>query len=185
MLQVGAGCTLFWCAVHITQPCSSHAIPCLPGPLSGNNSCGQLGTGDHIARNRFTCIRSLQNMDVVALQAGDHASGAICQDGCVFVWGRNDLNQLGLGETCHRDSRAPVLLPNVKAVHPDRTLRKNKRTAPRMRPALPALPPAGKGIANNRLASWLRRASGPGPTPKAMPTTPLSLTTTAHSVARA
>jgi hypothetical protein len=45
---------------------------------------------------------------------------------------RNDHGQLGLGDT--RSRWVPNVLPGFRAVHPDRTLRKNKRALPRMRP---------------------------------------------------
>lgn len=45
---------------------------------------------------------------------------------------RNDHGQLGLGDT--RSRWLPAELKGFRAVHPDRTLRKNKRSLPRMRP---------------------------------------------------
>lgn len=42
-----------------------------------------------------------------------------------------------------------------QAVHPDKTLRKSKRTAPRMRPSVPMPPAPPKTTQTNKLASWL------------------------------
>jgi hypothetical protein len=49
------------------------------------------------------------------------------------------------------------LLPLVhkQAVHPDKTLRKSKRTAPRMRPSVPLPPAPPKTTQTNKLAGWL------------------------------
>jgi alpha-tubulin suppressor-like RCC1 family protein len=54
--------------------------------------------------------------DVVALQAGGSSSAAICADGRLFVWGRNDHGALGIG---HDSSKwAPTHVPGFIAVHP-------------------------------------------------------------------
>jgi len=68
----------------------------------------------------------------VTLQTGDYNSGAISADGTVYMWGRNDHGQLGLGD--ERSRWVPTPLSGFRAVHPDRTLRKSKRSLPRMRP---------------------------------------------------
>jgi hypothetical protein len=43
----------------------------------------------------------------------------------------------------------------MQAVHPDKTLRKSKRTAPRMRPSVPLPPAPPKTAQTNKLAGWL------------------------------
>ncbi|KAF8068311.1 UVR8 [Scenedesmus sp. PABB004] len=115
---------------------------------AGANVFGQLGLGHQVAAARFAPVPKLRDAQVVALQAGNHSSGAVCEDGTVFLWGRNDRGQLGLGGNTGR--WAPARLAGFKAVHPDKTLRKSKRTAPRMRPAAPAVPPAASAP-NNRI----------------------------------
>ena len=102
-------------------------IPC----AAGANSFGQLGQGDQAARARFCPVGCLRGADIVTLQAGDHNSAAIAHDGTMYLWGRNDCGQLGLGHD--RSPWRPERLRGFKAVHPDRTLRKNKRSLPRMR----------------------------------------------------
>lgn len=37
-------------------------------------------------------------LEIVALQAGDHTSAAVVESGDVYMWGRNDNHQLGLGD---------------------------------------------------------------------------------------
>ncbi|GBF91109.1 ultraviolet-B receptor-like [Raphidocelis subcapitata] len=123
-------------------------VPC----VTGANSFGQLGLGDQIKRWRFTPIRALARADISTLQCGDYNSGAIGGDGCVYLWGRNDHGQLGLGDT--RSRWVPTVLHGFTAVHPDRTLRKNKRSLPRMRP-IAAEEPAGGG-AEARISDALR-----------------------------
>lgn len=113
--------------------------------LTGENTFGELGQGDQVKRSFFVPVMSLVNAEIVTLQCGDHNCGAIGQDGSVYVWGRNDHGQLGLGD--ERSRWLPTQLPGFKAVHPDRTLRKNKRSLPRMRPIsedpAPEAPQAG------------------------------------------
>eukprot|EP00878_Enallax_costatus_P034396 GHUV01038130.1.p1 GENE.GHUV01038130.1~~GHUV01038130.1.p1 ORF type:complete len:576 (+),score=117.41 GHUV01038130.1:80-1807(+) len=65
---------------------------------TGNNTFGQLGNGDLLPLRSFKPIRSLVPLNVVALQAGDHSSAAMTENGDVFLWGRNDNHQLGLGD---------------------------------------------------------------------------------------
>lgn len=101
---------------------------------AGYNYFGQLGLGHTKEQHTLQAIPAVR--DPVALVAGDHNSGAISGDGTVFVWGRNDWGQLGLDDT--RGRWQPEALFGYKAVHPDRTLRKSKRSAPRMRAIAPA-----------------------------------------------
>lgn len=65
---------------------------------TGNNTFGQLGHGNQKCLESFRPIRSLLGRGVSALQAADHSSAAICDTGDVFMWGRNDHCQLGLGD---------------------------------------------------------------------------------------
>lgn len=69
---------------------------------------GQLGLGNWQPVNTMMPIPSLQSKDIVALQAGDFSSAAICDSGNVYLWGRNDCDQLGMGDNMSRSS--PVLL---------------------------------------------------------------------------
>lgn len=106
ILTHGAG-TCMLLVVHGCHPCT----PC----TAGNNYWGQLGVGSQRPSDRFVPIMRLP-ANVVALQAGGSASGAICEDGTVFMWGRNDHGMLGLG---HNISQwAPVRLDDFIAVHP-------------------------------------------------------------------
>jgi alpha-tubulin suppressor-like RCC1 family protein len=82
---------------------------------AGANVWGQLGTGNQTPSNRFVLVKGLP-ADVVALQAGGSSSGAICESGSVYVWGRNDWGMLGLGNTTSKWS--PVLVKGMVAVHP-------------------------------------------------------------------
>lgn len=97
---------------------------------AGCNSHGQLGQGDRVDRLVFTPTIKVSN--VVAVQAGDEHSAAITASGDLYLWGRGDSGQLGMG-----DSRAkwkPTLLRDFVVVHPDKTLRRNKRNQPFVRP---------------------------------------------------
>lgn len=59
-------------------------LPCQPGA----NSFGQLGLGHQQRLLRFAPITCLIDKDITTLQAGDFNSGAISEEGTVYVWGR-------------------------------------------------------------------------------------------------
>jgi alpha-tubulin suppressor-like RCC1 family protein len=80
--------------------------------VAGNNVFGQLGLGNWQKVNTMMPIPRLQSKDVTALQAGDFSSAAICDSGDVYLWGRNDCDQLGLGDDMSRCS--PTLLKGFK-----------------------------------------------------------------------
>ncbi len=69
----------------------------------------------------------LQKKRVVCVTAGDWHNAAICQDGALYLWGRGDCGQLGHGDDKNRWE--PKLLQGFRVVHPDRTLRRNRRPA--------------------------------------------------------
>ena len=48
------------------------------------------------------------------------------------MWGRGDSGQLGLGD--ERARLRPTLMKAFKVIHPDKTLRRNKRSQPYTRP---------------------------------------------------
>lgn len=64
---------------------------------------------------------------VVCVSAGDWHNAAIGQDGSLFTWGRGDCGQLGHGDD--RNRWQPKQLESFTVVHPDRTLRRNRRPA--------------------------------------------------------
>ncbi len=81
---------------------------------TGCNSHGQLGLGDRSSRPAFTHVPRLGN--VVAVQAGDEHTAVVTAEGDLFVWGRGDSGQLGLGDC--RAKCKPTLLKDFKVVHP-------------------------------------------------------------------
>ena len=102
----------------------------LPLP-AGINTWGQLGLGDRLTRARFN--PTLPIAHVTAVQAGDEHSAAVTEDGDLFLWGRGDSGQLGLGDA--RARWRPTLLKGFQVVHPDKTLRRSRRNQPYVRPA--------------------------------------------------
>ncbi|KAG1671551.1 hypothetical protein FOA52_011273 [Chlamydomonas sp. UWO 241] len=118
---------------------------------AGRNTWGQLGVGDCLPRCRFS--PTLPVPRVSAVQAGDDHSVAVTEDGHLLVWGRGDSGQLGLGDTLGR--RWPTPVPGVSVVHPDKTLRRNKRTTPVTRPA------AGSPAAHARAGRHPTRTATP------------------------
>jgi E3 ubiquitin-protein ligase HERC3 len=120
---------------------------------SGDNSYGQLGVGDRKDRNRFTSIKVFSGGSnsgstilgggsskstttttptptiiprIVCITAGDWHNAAVAADGRLYLWGRGDCGQLG-----HDDDKSrwqPKLLEGgYGVVHPDRTLRRNRK----------------------------------------------------------
>ena len=61
---------------------------------------GKLGLGDDRSNKRVpTQVRGeLQNKAVVQVAAGDGHSICVASDGSVYLWGRNDQGQLGVGD---------------------------------------------------------------------------------------
>ena len=59
------------------------------------------------------------------MSTGDWHNAAITHDGHVYVWGRGDCGQLGLGDD--RNRWAPRQLSGYTVIHPDRTLRRNRK----------------------------------------------------------
>lgn len=91
----------------------------------GGNSYGELGLNDRVERHRFHPIPALTGKQVVCVSVGDWHNAAICKDGQLYVWGRGDCGQLGLGDDRNRWS--PKLLKGFTIIHPDRTLRRNRK----------------------------------------------------------
>jgi alpha-tubulin suppressor-like RCC1 family protein len=92
---------------------------------SGDNSYGQLGLGHREGRCRFESVAPLVARRVVCICAGDWHNAAITHDGALWLWGRGDCGQLGQGDD--RNRWAPILLAGFSVVHPDRTLRRNRK----------------------------------------------------------
>ncbi|RLN96816.1 hypothetical protein BBJ28_00012064 [Nothophytophthora sp. Chile5] len=65
----------------------------------GQNSYGELGHGDTIARKSFERIESLQQKDIAQVGAGNEHTIALTADGKVLTCGYNDNGQCGQGGT--------------------------------------------------------------------------------------
>lgn len=68
----------------------------------GYNNHGQLGTGNKVTYLRpvpVPAAGALAGKQVVAIAAGSFQSFALCSDGTVAAWGRNDAGELGDGTT--------------------------------------------------------------------------------------
>jgi alpha-tubulin suppressor-like RCC1 family protein len=74
----------------------------------GQNNNGQLGLGDTTNRSSPVQVGALTNwLNVAAGAYGNHAV-AIKTDGTLWTWGKNNNNQLGLGDTTSRSSPVQV-----------------------------------------------------------------------------
>ncbi|KAB0798647.1 hypothetical protein PPYR_09640 [Photinus pyralis] len=83
----------------------------------GNVTYGQLGIGDGIKRERPIIITKLSNIGVrkVSVQ-GSHA-GALTLDGRIYLWGRNDYNQVTIDSSVDQSS------PRLFATNPEERFR--------------------------------------------------------------
>nr|QMP83643.1 MAG: hypothetical protein [Caudoviricetes sp.] len=73
----------------------------------GRNTWGQLGLGNLTHRSSPVQVGFLTNWSLVA-SGGYQQSFAIKTDGTLWSWGRNEVGQLGLGDTTHRSSPVQV-----------------------------------------------------------------------------
>ena len=82
----------------------------------GDNTYGQLGTGDVVTRwNPFLCCEN-----VISASAGERHTVCICAGGQVFVWGSNHCYQTGHTDGIHRViPRAIHTLRGIEAVKID------------------------------------------------------------------
>ncbi|MBE7020835.1 MAG: hypothetical protein E7411_05330 [Ruminococcaceae bacterium] len=73
---------------------------------SGQNTYGQLGTGNNDDSDKFALVSALGNYKVTDISANGYQSYAVTVDNKVFAWGRNQYDQLGDGTS--EDSSLPV-----------------------------------------------------------------------------
>jgi alpha-tubulin suppressor-like RCC1 family protein len=64
----------------------------------GDNSYGQLGTGDTTLRDRPTQVQGIGEREITAIAAGWESSFALDADGTVWSWGWGGWNILGNGK---------------------------------------------------------------------------------------
>ncbi len=82
-------------AYHTCALISNGTVTCW-----GDNSNGQLGTGDNTYRNVPVAVTggALANKTVTHITAGAYHTCALISDGTVTCWGYNDFGQLGTGD---------------------------------------------------------------------------------------
>ena len=64
----------------------------------GLNNYGQLGIGHRENTAMPTLVRKLQGVELAQVGGGEHHSFALTKDGEVYLWGRNDEGQGGIGD---------------------------------------------------------------------------------------
>jgi alpha-tubulin suppressor-like RCC1 family protein len=91
---------------------------------TGDNASGVLGLGDTTDRNVFTLVSSLDGVaNIVAASTGGNDDGgygtsrAIDDNGGLWTWGRNNLYQLGHGDTKDRYIPTKVTLGSITDVN--------------------------------------------------------------------
>ncbi|MDZ7815309.1 MAG: hypothetical protein U5N86_04660 [Planctomycetota bacterium] len=91
--------------ISITAGSDHSLVLCSDGSVYawGDNNSGQLGLGDELDRDFPTLVSTLSDKDVISLAGGFAHSLALCSDGSVYTWGKNDDGQLGLGDDVDRD----------------------------------------------------------------------------------
>jgi alpha-tubulin suppressor-like RCC1 family protein len=122
----------------------------------GDNSYGQLGHGDLVTRREFATINALTNKKIMCVSSGDFHVAAIDESGKLYTWGRGDCGQLGHGDDKSRWT--PKLLEDFSVVHPDRTLRRNRKKVPKplilSGSELEQMPEVGRRPNNPYRPSW-------------------------------
>ncbi|MBS0658888.1 MAG: choice-of-anchor D domain-containing protein [Verrucomicrobia bacterium] len=92
-------------------------VPCTDGTLVawGYNAYGQLGDGTTTERHTAVVVpiagTALAGRSIAAMAAGAFHSLALCTDGTLAAWGRNDSGQLGDGTTTQRNAPVAVTAP--------------------------------------------------------------------------
>ncbi|GIW38397.1 MAG: hypothetical protein KatS3mg074_795 [Meiothermus sp.] len=86
----------------------------------GRDDFGQLGDGPTDSSSTNSTINLVtpslpSNAKVVAVEAGRYYSLALLSDGTVYAWGRNDVGQLGIGNTTS-PQEAPVQISGLTDV---------------------------------------------------------------------
>jgi alpha-tubulin suppressor-like RCC1 family protein len=91
---------------------TSQSVPITVGTLWswGENNYGQLGLCDNDSRISLTQITDPSESWVMMTSGGYHALG-LANNGNLHTWGRNDLGQLGLGDTLDRNIPCPLGSP--------------------------------------------------------------------------
>ncbi|NDD97506.1 MAG: hypothetical protein EBZ93_08405, partial [Actinobacteria bacterium] len=91
----------------------------------GYNSDGELGIGDAIEKglgagqmgDNLVAVNLGTGRTAVAISAGEYHTCAILNGGDVKCWGRNDLGQLGLGDTNNRGDGSGEMGDNLPVVN--------------------------------------------------------------------
>jgi len=83
---------------------------------TGSNAYGQLGLGDSRRRFAFERVEGLRGARLATVAVGEDHTGAVAEDGRLFLWGRGDWGQLGTGDA--RSHWAPRLVRGVSVAPP-------------------------------------------------------------------
>ncbi len=85
----------------------------------GGNTLGQLGSGKSGKFSVATAPQKVGGLDnVVAIRSGDYHVLALCADGSVWAWGKNQQGQLGNGDRTPHDRPSRVAgLPKIHLIN--------------------------------------------------------------------
>jgi len=92
----GATCRVVHAAAGGSHSCVLTA--CGAVMTTGENAYGQLGHGDTKRRYAFTRVESLRGTRMSTVATGEDHTGAVGENGRLYLWGRGDLGQLGTGD---------------------------------------------------------------------------------------
>eukprot|EP01084_Bolivina_argentea_P077555 140708_1 len=76
----------------------------------GSNRWGQLGYGDLKDNINPRMIEQINDCEIVHISCGEYHNCAISNKGQLFVWGRNDYAQCGLGQFSNEKIMVPTIL---------------------------------------------------------------------------
>jgi alpha-tubulin suppressor-like RCC1 family protein len=75
------------------------------------NKDGQIGFGDNVSRNVFTEVTDLRDKNIISIGTGEAFTLALSDNSKVYVTGRNESSQLGLGDNVSHNVFTEVTIP--------------------------------------------------------------------------
>ncbi|NBI28384.1 RCC1 domain-containing protein [Chengkuizengella marina] len=84
----------------------------------GWNSYGQLGDGTAINKNEPVEVNFDAGVTIKQVSAGVAHTAAISSDGTLYIWGKNDFGQLGLGESANGKELTPKKVSSLDHTPP-------------------------------------------------------------------
>jgi tRNA A-37 threonylcarbamoyl transferase component Bud32 len=79
----------------------------------GSNYWGQIGCGDNFDKSIPTKLKALNDIKIKMISCGYNHSMALTENGCVYSWGRNEDDQLGIGNTKNSNTPKQIQMKDI------------------------------------------------------------------------